>query len=165
MICLNILVACSTSIPESRNHLRIIPSPHLFAAEPQDGGITEILPQPLREDSQRETTVTVAPVCARHVSICPQPGAGGYSNLQKDRNWYDPAGIVINHFSIFLENTTILVPKWVQGGCPASEISCFINPTSSIYHFIAIPNELNQETFHGGYHLVPKHDNEQLSCL
>ncbi|CAL1129025.1 unnamed protein product [Cladocopium goreaui] len=39
-----------------------------------DGGITEILPQPLREDSQRETTVTVAPVCARHVSICPQPG-------------------------------------------------------------------------------------------
>ena len=142
MICLNILVACSTSIPESRNHLRIIPSPHL-----------------------QLNLRTVAPVCARHVSICPQPGAGGYSNLQKDRNWYDPAGIVINHFSIFLENTTILVPKWVQGGCPASEISCFINPTSSIYHFIAIPNELNQETFHGGYHLVPKHDNEQLSCL
>ena len=46
-------------------------------AGPEDGGITEILPQPLPEESQGETTITVATVCAQHVSICPRPGAGG----------------------------------------------------------------------------------------
>ena len=40
--------------------------------KPKDGGICDVLPVP--EHCDKERVVTVAPVCARHVSVC--PGAG-----------------------------------------------------------------------------------------
>ena len=39
---------------------------------PKDGGICDVLPVP--EHCDKERVVTVAPVCARHVSVCPDAG-------------------------------------------------------------------------------------------
>ena len=40
--------------------------------KPKDGGICDVLPVP--EHCDKERVVTVAPVCARHVSVCPDAG-------------------------------------------------------------------------------------------
>ena len=40
--------------------------------KPKDGGISDVLPVP--EHCDKERVVTVAPVCARHVSVCPDAG-------------------------------------------------------------------------------------------